>query len=52
MILSALKSIKVLQIMRQDTLIEINRQGITDAGIECRLTDNGRIRAHEALQRN
>ena len=43
---------EVLQIMRQDTLIEINRQGITDAGIECRLTDNGRIRAHEALQRN
>jgi Mn-dependent DtxR family transcriptional regulator len=43
---------EVLQLMRQDALIEITRQGISDAGIECRLTENGRARATESMRQS
>ena len=35
---------ELLQAMRQDGLIEINRQGSSDLGLDGRLTDAGRVR--------
>ena len=43
---------ELLQAMRQDGLIEINRQGSSDLGLDGRLTDAGRVRAQDALKRN
>ncbi len=43
---------ELLQAMRQEGLIEINRQGSNDLGMDARLTEAGRARAQDALKRN
>ena len=50
--LSPLVVEEALTPMRNEASVEVSRQGVSDAGIECRLTESGRSRAAEAARRN